>query len=188
VACPFATTPQAMSNSQRARTKHIPPTQELRQERAACARLTADSSGRDAAHAQARGQVATLTAERNSLSSLVETLRGQLASKGTDLAAQLEAAAALAADKAVVEARAREADRAKSRLDLEVAQLREVGGGRRRGCVVLGRWVGGLGLCCADCSVMGGLGVNKLTQLPLLKTTLSPSIQINPWPASAITQ
>jgi chromosome segregation ATPase len=115
------------------RGPHHPPStpgQELRQERAARERLVSDSAGRDAAHAQARGQVAALSAERNSLSALVDSLKGQLAAKGAELAGQLEAAASLAAEKAGAEARAREADRAKTRLELDVAQLKQV----RVGC------------------------------------------------------
>jgi hypothetical protein len=102
-----------------------PLAQELRQERAARERLVSDSAGRDAAHAQSRGQVAALSAERNALAGLVDGLKGQLAAKGAELAAQLEAAAGLAAEKAAAEARAREADRAKTRLELDVAQLKE---------------------------------------------------------------
>lgn len=87
---------------------------------------------------QARGQLATLTADRNSLTALVDTLKAQLATKGGELAVQLQSAAELTTARAAAEARAREADRAKSRLDLEVTQLKEVRGlrelGRKDGC------------------------------------------------------
>lgn len=110
---------------------NAPHPQELREERAARERLASEATGRDSAHAQARSQVLSLTAERNSLSSLVDQLKGQLAAKGAELAAQLEAAGALAAERAAAEARAREAERAKSRLELETAQLKEVRGVQR---------------------------------------------------------
>jgi hypothetical protein len=107
--------------------------QALEGERAARERLVGEAAERDGAAAAARGQLATVTAERNSLSALVDSLKTQLAGKGTELAAQLTAAAGVAADGALAEARAREADRARSRLELEVAQLKQVGGRLVRG-------------------------------------------------------
>jgi chromosome segregation ATPase len=102
--------------------------QELGVERAKGDRLASEAAAREAAQAKARAQVATLSGERNSLSALVGALKSQVEARGTELAAQLEAAALLARDRAAAEARAREAERAKSRLELDVAQLQEVRG------------------------------------------------------------
>jgi len=100
----------------------------LVQERTERERLAAAATEGSAVQMQARAQLAAVTSERNGLSTLVDTLKSQLAAKGAELAAQLESAAALAADKAVAEVRAREAERAKSRLELDVGQLKQVSG------------------------------------------------------------
>lgn len=57
----------------------------------------------------------------------MDSLRTQLAAKAAEMASQLAGAGGLVAERSAAEARAREADRAKGRLELEVTQLREVG-------------------------------------------------------------
>lgn len=126
---------------------HLPPhpcAQELAAERDTRQRLEAESGGRESAAAGLRASLAAVTAERNSLSGLVDDLRGQLAAKGADLAGRMEEAAAAAAAKAAADAGLREAERARSRAELEAAQLREVGVGRRGGGVAMARGAWGL--------------------------------------------
>jgi chromosome segregation ATPase len=102
--------------------------QELGQQRSTRERLESEAASRDAAAVQARSQFTAVSAERNALSALVDSLKAQLTAKGADLAAQLDAAAALAVDKAAADARARECDRARSRLEFELGQMKEVRG------------------------------------------------------------
>lgn len=103
--------------------------QDLRQERARAERLAGESAAREAGQARARSELSSVSVERNGLSALVDSLKGQLAATGASLAAQAEAAAGLARDCASAEARAREAERARSRLELDAAQAREVRAG-----------------------------------------------------------
>ena len=83
----------------------------------------------------------------------MDSLRGQLASKGAEIAGQMETAAGLASDKASMEARLREAERAKSRCELEASQPKEVGRLGAGGGVAAQSGAGCMrGMSCSSCS------------------------------------
>jgi hypothetical protein len=108
------------------RTLSAPNAQELQLERAARERLSSAAAGHDASAAEASARIEARSTERNGLLTVVESLRAQLTTQGAELAVQLEQAARLVGEHAAAEARAREADRAKTRLQLDASQLRQV--------------------------------------------------------------